>query len=57
MKIDSGWIWLGGCAALLLDLGLQVFGAKPEIVEAGWRSAIVILLVALGQQIREQKRS
>lgn len=56
MKIDSGLIWLGAGAVLLLDLGLQVFGAKPETVEGVWRSAVVFLLVALGAQIREGQK-
>jgi hypothetical protein len=56
MKIDSGWIWLGGVGILVFHLGLQVFGASPEQVEAAWRAAVVFMLAALGQQIKEGQK-
>jgi len=52
----SDAVWVGAIGLIIFGLALQIFGARPDLVEAAWRAAIVFMLVALRQEIREAQK-
>ena len=52
----SDWMWIAAGVCLLVRFGLAVFGAKPEVVQGAWELAVVVMLTAVGMQIREGRK-